>query len=221
MSKKEPKPAPAETTGEDGETPVPAKKKLAGKTLVLFVVLPAVLVLGGGGAAAMMLLGGGDKDAGEVHAEADEAHGEKSADDKHAAKDSGKGKGKSDDGHGTAKSTEAESNGAVVQVGASGAPSFYTLPNIIVSVNAGNGARSQLLLKLTLESGNPDVFKKLDAYLPRISDQFQVFLRELRLDDLSGSAADYRIRRELLRRVNLAIHPDVVDAVLIEEFIIQ
>ena len=42
----------------DGAEGAPAKKKMAGKTLVLFIILPAVLVIGGGGAAAMMLMGG-------------------------------------------------------------------------------------------------------------------------------------------------------------------
>jgi hypothetical protein len=61
MAKKE-KPkkpdAPAPDAGAEGEG-APVKKKMAGKTLVLFIILPAVLVLGGGGAAAMMLMGGG------------------------------------------------------------------------------------------------------------------------------------------------------------------
>ena len=37
---------PAAAEGEEGAAP---KKKLAGKTLVLFIILPAILVLGGGG----------------------------------------------------------------------------------------------------------------------------------------------------------------------------
>ena len=49
----------ADAAGAEGAEGAPAKKKMAGKTLILFIVLPAVLVLGGGGAAAMMLLGGG------------------------------------------------------------------------------------------------------------------------------------------------------------------
>ena len=48
-----------------------------------------------------------------------------------------------------------------------------------------------------------------------------MFLREMRIDDLSGSAGDYRIRRELLRRVNMSVYPETIDAVLIEEFIVQ
>ena len=62
----------AAAEGEGGEGEAPVKKKLSGKTLILFIVLPAVLVLGGGGAAAYMLFfkGGGA----EQHAEADAGH---------------------------------------------------------------------------------------------------------------------------------------------------
>ena len=57
--------------------------------------------------------------------------------------------------------------------------------------------------------------------IPRVSDQFNGFLRELRTDDLSGSAGAYRLRLELLRRVNLVIAPHQINAVLIEEMLVQ
>jgi flagellar FliL protein len=43
----------------------------------------------------------------------------------------------------------------------------------------------------------------------------------LRTDDLSGSAGAYRLRLELLRRVNLANAPAQVNAELIEEMLVQ
>lgn len=214
----------------DEETP--AKKKMAGKTLVLFIILPALLLLGGGGGAAMMLLGGGKADAAPVDSgEGEKSKGKTGKKDEHAKKDDqgkaddhGKpegGDGKSD-AHGDVKTaSHSEGNGAVIQIGKPGNPSFYTMPKILVTVSNGNGGRSQLLLKLTLESADPGVFDKVDSVLPRITDQFQMFLREMRVDDLSGSAGDYRIRRELLRRVNLSLGEDRIDAVLIEEFIVQ
>jgi flagellar FliL protein len=208
----------------DGETDIDGvgeggtkKKKMSGKTLILFIVLPALLILGGGGGAAMMLFGGGSAEAAASEPPAD-SHGES---DDHGS-DDGHGEGGDDHGESTVgHATESDGNGAVIQIGAPGNPSFYTLPDLIVTVNAGGGRRSQLLLKLTLEANDPAVFDSLDAYLPRITDQFQMFLREMRIDDLSGSAGDYRIRRELLRRVNMSVYPETIDAVLIEEFIVQ
>jgi flagellar protein FliL len=57
--------------------------------------------------------------------------------------------------------------------------------------------------------------------MPVLTDQFQAFLRELRVDDISGSAGTYRLRMELLRRVNLALAPAQANAVLIEEMLVQ
>ena len=46
-------------------------------------------------------------------------------------------------------------------------------------------------------------------------------LSSVRTDDLAGSAGAYRLRLELLRRVNLVIAPMQVNAVLIEEMLVQ
>lgn len=213
---------------EAGEE-APAKKKLAGKTLVLFVILPVLVLLLGGGGAAVMLMGGGKAEAEDAESPPADEHGDSKSDSHGAEKDDGHGKPADDHGassgdHGESTvghAEESSGNGAVIQIGEPGNPSFYTLPKILVTVSNGSGRRSQLLLKLTLEANDPGVFDKVDSVLPRITDQFQMFLREMRVDDLSGSAGDYRIRRELLRRVNLSLYPESVEAVLIEEFIVQ
>jgi flagellar FliL protein len=57
--------------------------------------------------------------------------------------------------------------------------------------------------------------------LPRIVDNFQVYLRELRLEDLQGAAGMYRLREELLNRVNAAVRPAQVKDVLFKEMIVQ
>ena len=57
--------------------------------------------------------------------------------------------------------------------------------------------------------------------LPRIVDNFQVYLRELRLDDLRGSAGVYRLREELLARVNTAVRPAKIKDVLFKEMLVQ
>ena len=57
--------------------------------------------------------------------------------------------------------------------------------------------------------------------MPRIVDNFQVYLRELRLEDLRGSAGLYRLREELLSRVNIAAQPAQVNDVLFKEMLVQ
>ena len=46
-------------------------------------------------------------------------------------------------------------------------------------------------------------------------------LRELRPSDLDGSAGLYRLKEELTRRVNVAIAPSRINAVLFKEIIVQ
>lgn len=212
-----PKPGPApEAEGAEGADGAPAKKKLAGKTLILFIVLPAILILGGGGAAAFMLL---NKPAAEQHAELDE-HGKpkKEKKDKHDKKD--KKDKKEAGGHGEKGKDGKEAPGAAVVTEGEGVY-YMALPELLVNVSTADGRPSYLKLKLTLEAADQDVVDAVEPQLPRVMDQFQSFLRELRVDDLSGSAGSYRLRLELLRRVNLAVAPAQVNAVLIEEMLVQ
>ena len=57
--------------------------------------------------------------------------------------------------------------------------------------------------------------------MPRVIDNFQTYLRELRLDDLKGSAGMYRLREELLVRVNAAAAPAKIKDVLFKEMLVQ
>ena len=57
--------------------------------------------------------------------------------------------------------------------------------------------------------------------MPRVTDIFQTYLRELRAGDLNGSAGMFRLKEELTRRVNVAIAPNQVNAVLFKEIVVQ
>jgi flagellar FliL protein len=59
--------------------------------------------------------------------------------------------------------------------------------------------------------------EELTARLPLVVDRFQPFLRELRPEDLSGSAATFRIKEELLIRANQALGTGTVRDVLIQD----
>jgi flagellar FliL protein len=211
--KEAPKPTAPEAEGE-GEGGAPTKKKLAGKTLILFIVLPAILILGGGGAAAFMLL---SKPAAEQHADAS-GHGE----EKKAKKEKKEKKEEKGGGHGKDGKDGKDGKGGGGAVVTEGDGVYYmALPELLVNVSTADGRPAFLKLKLTLEASDEDVISAVEPELPRVMDQFQSFLRELRVDDLSGSAGSYRLRLELLRRVNLAVAPAQVNAVLIEEMLVQ
>jgi flagellar FliL protein len=82
--------------------------------------------------------------------------------------------------------------------------------------------RARLLkFKVALEVKDPKLIPDIQPLMPRVEDTFQVFLRELRASDLEGSGGLYRLREELLRRVNYAVYPAKVDAVLFKELVVQ
>jgi flagellar FliL protein len=98
---------------------------------------------------------------------------------------------------------------------------FYTLPDIVVNMQTADGKSTFLKLKLTFELPDQDTADELTPNLPRLQDMFQAFLRELRPEDLNGSQGTYQLRYELLRRVNMVAAPAKVNAVLIEEMLVN
>ena len=98
---------------------------------------------------------------------------------------------------------------------------FYDLPDMLVNLNSTSKKQSYLKIKVSLElNGQPDV-QRVEQVLPRIIDNFQVYLRELRVEDMQGAAGMYRLREELLARVNAIVRPAKVGDVLFREMLIQ
>ena len=98
---------------------------------------------------------------------------------------------------------------------------FYDLPDLLVNLNTGSKQASYLKLSVALELEDEGGIDRLEKMLPRVIDNFQVYLRELRLEDLSGSAGLYRLKEELLVRVNRAVAPVKVSDVLFKEMLVQ
>ncbi len=82
-------------------------------------------------------------------------------------------------------------------------------------------ARNILKVKIVLELPDQTMVAQVQPVLPRVMDSFQTYLRELRPTDLDGSAGLYRLKEELTRRVNNAIVPNRVNAVLFKEIVVQ
>ncbi len=98
---------------------------------------------------------------------------------------------------------------------------FYDLPEMIVNLVSNSKKPAYLKIHLSLELDENEDIVTLEHLLPRVIDHFQVFLRELRVDDLNGSAGIYRIKEELLRRVSVAVYPVEIRDVLFKEMLIQ
>ena len=98
---------------------------------------------------------------------------------------------------------------------------FYDVPDIVVNIQSADGAPAYLKLSVSLELATDEEKTGIQPLMPRVVDQFQSYLRELRIDDLKGSAGVLRLKEELLRRINVAAAPYHVRDVLLKEMIVQ
>jgi flagellar FliL protein len=99
---------------------------------------------------------------------------------------------------------------------------FFDVPEVLVNLSTSAGERTQYLkVKIVLELPDASIQPQIQTTLPRVMDAFQTFLRELRPTDLDGSAGLYRLKEELTRRVNVAVAPSRINAVLFKEIVVQ
>ena len=98
---------------------------------------------------------------------------------------------------------------------------IFNLPSMTVNLNTDDGNARFMKLTIALEVADEEVMTEIQPRMAKVVDAFQVYLRELRLTDLEGSAGIYRLKEELLRRVNLAIFPAQVESILFKEILVQ
>ena len=99
---------------------------------------------------------------------------------------------------------------------------FIDVPEMLVNLVGAPGERVQYLkAKIVLEVKEEKLVEAIKPSMPRVTDLFQTYLRELRPADLTGSVGLFRLKEELTRRVNTAISPSQVNAVLFKEIVVQ
>ncbi len=99
---------------------------------------------------------------------------------------------------------------------------FVDLPDVLVNLsNTGSDRTQYLKVKIVLELPDQALVAQIQPLMPRVMDAFQTYLRELRATDLDGSAGLYRLKEELTRRVNVAVAPNHITAVLFKEIVVQ
>lgn len=101
------------------------------------------------------------------------------------------------------------------------APTYLEMPEIIANLNAGPRRASYVKLHTRLELARPEDVAAARAAMPRLLDLFQTYLREMRPEELRGSAGTYRLREELIARANIACAPARITDVLFTEMLIQ
>lgn len=186
-------PTPSEDTAI---APIGEEGGKKSKKKLIFILVPLVLLIAGG--AGLYFSGMLDKVLGKEKTEA--AAGE----------------------HGEAKEEGKEGEeGAAGEHGPGAEVAFLKIPDMIVNLNAADGQPRYLRLSVQLEMANAADVAAVEKVLPRVVDQFQTYLRELRVQDLRGSKGMYRLQMELLSRVNAAAAPTQVKDVLFQEILIQ
>jgi flagellar protein FliL len=98
---------------------------------------------------------------------------------------------------------------------------FMDLPEMLVNLQTGGRKQAFLKLRVALELEAVTDTPRIEQVMPRIVDNFQVYLRELRIEDLQGAAGMHLLREELLSRVNAAVKPVKVNDVLFKEMLVQ
>lgn len=100
-------------------------------------------------------------------------------------------------------------------------PTFVDVPEMVANLNGGARKPSYVKLNARVEVPKPDDVEKVKAAMPRLQDMMQTYLREMRPEELHGSAGVYRLREELLVRANAAVAPAKVSDVLFTQMLIQ
>jgi flagellar FliL protein len=181
--------------GDAAEGAEGGKKKFPMMIVIIAVVV--VALLGGGGGAAFLLLK--HKPATEKVAEAKPKKKEKKKEGKDA---------KPAEGMGT------------VSEGPNGV-SYYNFPTVLSDMQGSDGRPGQIKVDMTFEIANADIGDNINENMPRMKDMLQTFLRELRPEDLSGSEGTFRLRQELMRRVNLIIAPNKINTINLTGIVIS
>jgi flagellar FliL protein len=101
------------------------------------------------------------------------------------------------------------------------APTYVDLPEMVANLNSGNHRPSYVKLTARIEILKAADAVKVKAAMPRLQDMMQTYLREMRPEELRGSAGTYRLREELLARANVAVAPAKISDVLFTQMIVQ
>lgn len=182
-----------EDSGEDGDglTDGLEVKKTSGKKIVILVV--AIVILGLITWGVMAFLGGDD-----------EAHSD------------GEGTESSQEGGELGDGSSAGGNKEDLQ----NLPVYLPIENMLVNLNTGGRGIVLLRISVSLELESEEDRAAIDILMPAIMNDFQIYLRSLRPDDLEGTKGLTRIQEELLVRINQSITPKRIRRILFEDFLI-
>lgn len=98
---------------------------------------------------------------------------------------------------------------------------YIEVPPMIVNLRGGDGQARFLKLRFVIVATSASKSEQVRAKLPFILDALQPFLRELRPEDLNGSAAVFRVKEEMMTRIVGTLGSETVRDVLIQDLVQQ
>ncbi|HUB13902.1 MAG TPA: flagellar basal body-associated FliL family protein [Acetobacteraceae bacterium] len=98
---------------------------------------------------------------------------------------------------------------------------FIDLPEMVANLNGNPRRPSYIKLVARIEVARPEDADRVRQAMPRLQDLFQTYLREMRPEELRGSAGVYRLREELIARADAAAAPARITDVLFTQMLIQ
>lgn len=98
---------------------------------------------------------------------------------------------------------------------------YMPLDDVLASLSRRDGSTVFLNLSITLELEHANDEEQVLRVLPNIQDSLQIFLREVDPDELRGAEGIYRLREELLFRINKIIQPFRLRDVLFKNIVLQ
>lgn len=98
---------------------------------------------------------------------------------------------------------------------------YVPAPEMIVNLRTPDGQSAFLKINFAIAAHDEAAGEMLKERMPDIRDALQPFLRELRPEDLAGSAGVFRIKEEMTRRVKDRVGADKIDDILIQDLIQQ
>ncbi|MGL6187672.1 MAG: flagellar basal body-associated FliL family protein [Holosporales bacterium] len=98
---------------------------------------------------------------------------------------------------------------------------FINVPDLLINLKSDESKGHFLKLCLTLETKTQKDADYITKVMPKIIDSFQIYLLELRVEDLKGAEGIYMLKQNLLARVNAEVAPCEVSEVLFRDMLVQ
>ncbi len=98
---------------------------------------------------------------------------------------------------------------------------FFSVPEIVANLTTDGKQKHFIKLKASVEIARESEIPMVEKALPRLQDDFNVYLRQLRMEDLQGSSGIHRLKEGLVLRAKQSLAPIEVNNVLINDVLVQ